>query len=119
MIPCLVDTQLPPALARWLTERGYEAVHTTHWPEGHLLADKEIMELAVQEQRLIVTKDHDFLEHFMVKGAPPRVLLLEYGNASNHDLLHTLETQWPQIERALRQGAGLVLAGRSSVVAWS
>ncbi len=115
----LVDTQLPPALARWLSRRGHPSIHTTDQPDGHLLADRDIVTLALREQRLVVTKDHDFLDHFVLKGAPPSVLLLEYGNCANWELLQRLEVQWPQIEAALQQGAGLVLARRASVVAWT
>ena len=115
----LVDTQLPPALARWLSARSCPAIHTTDIPDGQLLTDAEIVTLALRDGRLLVTKDHDFLDHFLVKGAPPQVLLLEYGNASNRELLQLLESQWLQIETAFQNGAGLVLAGRVSVVAWT
>jgi predicted nuclease of predicted toxin-antitoxin system len=115
----LVDTQLPPALAHWLSARGHPAIHTTDKPDGHLMTDKEILTVAHTEHRHGVTKDHDFLDHFLVKGVPPRVLLLEYGNASHRDLLQLIETQWPQIDSAFQNGAGFVLAGRVSVVAWS
>ena len=114
----LVDTQLPPALARWLSARNCPAIHTSDMPGGHLMADGEIVALAVCDGRHVVTKDHDFLDHFLVKGVPPRVLLLEYGNVSNRALLQLLETQWAQIEAAFHGGAGLVMAGRDSVVAW-
>jgi predicted nuclease of predicted toxin-antitoxin system len=39
----IVDTQLPPRLANFLTSRGHEAVHTTFFPEGHLLGDQQIV----------------------------------------------------------------------------
>ena len=83
------------------------------------MTDTEIVTLARRDGRVVLTKDHDFLDHFLVKGPPPRVLLLEYGNASNRELLKLLNSQWPQIETAFENGAGLVLAGRVSVVAWT
>ena len=114
----LVDTQLAPALARWLSARNCPAIHTSDMPGGHLLGDAEIVALSVRDGRHVVTKDRDFLDHFLVKSVPPRVLLLEYGNISNRALLQLLETQWPQIEAAFHRGAGLVMARRESVVAW-
>ena len=114
----LVDTQLPPALARWLSARNCPAIHTADMPNGHLMGDGEIVSLAVRDGRHVLTKDHDFLDRFLVKGAPPRVLLLAYGNISNRALLQRIETQWAQIEALFHRGAGLVMAGRDSVVAW-
>ena len=77
------------------------------------------MARALRVGRHVVSKHHDILDYFLVKGAPPRILPLEYGNASNPELLQLLDTQWVQIEAAFQSGAGLVLAGRVSVVAWS
>lgn len=42
----IVDTQLPPKLAYYLTEKGYDSVHTTFFPDGHLLDDSEIVVIA-------------------------------------------------------------------------
>ncbi len=30
---CLIDAQLPPALARWLTAEGLDEKRTAVWPE--------------------------------------------------------------------------------------
>lgn len=104
-----VDTQLPPALARWLKTRGYDAVHTMHFPNGHLMTDLQIHDIATRETRIIVTKDNDFHEKFMLKGAPPKVLLLQFGNCSNRDLLAQFEIHFDRVRERFEQGAGLVL----------
>ena len=39
----LIDTQLPPKLAKYLSSKGYDAIHTTFFPNGHLLGDDEII----------------------------------------------------------------------------
>ncbi len=38
----IIDTQLPPKLAVFFHDKGVDAIHTTHFPDGHLLKDKEI-----------------------------------------------------------------------------
>jgi predicted nuclease of predicted toxin-antitoxin system len=35
MLKFIIDTQLPPKLASFLTEKGCDAVHTTSFPDGH------------------------------------------------------------------------------------
>ena len=57
----IIDTQLPPILAEILSKKGYNAIHTTHFKNGHLLNDTQIRKIAVQEERIIITKDKDFL----------------------------------------------------------
>ncbi len=71
MLRFIVDTQLPAALAVYLSGYDLDAIHTTFYPAGHLLKDREIREKAVAEDRIIITKDSDFFDYFFVKGAPP------------------------------------------------
>ncbi|MEM6297793.1 MAG: DUF5615 family PIN-like protein, partial [Bacteroidota bacterium] len=74
----LVDTQLPARLAHHLTRLGHESKHTTFFEEGHLMDDEEIVHIAIKEERTIISKDSDFLDHYLLKGYPPRVLLLNF-----------------------------------------
>jgi predicted nuclease of predicted toxin-antitoxin system len=76
MIKFIVDTQLPPKLSKHLLSEGYDSIHTTDFPEGHFLKDHEIIEIATNEDRIIITKDQDFFDYYLLKGAPPKVLLL-------------------------------------------
>jgi predicted nuclease of predicted toxin-antitoxin system len=55
MIRFLVDTQLPPKLASYLVSKGFDSIHTTFFKNGHLLQDKEISEIAINENRIIIT----------------------------------------------------------------
>ena len=83
----IVDTQLPPRLATYLTEQGYDCVHTTDFEDGHLLEDDEIILIATEQDRTVITKDSDFSEYFLLRGAPPTVLLIEFGNIGNAQLI--------------------------------
>ena len=76
MLKFIVDTQLPPRLTLLLASFGYDAIHTFTFKEGHLLSDREIIEIAISENRIIVRKDSDFLDNYLLNGQPPRVLLL-------------------------------------------
>ena len=55
----LIDAQLPPALAAWLTRRGHQADHITE-AKGLGVTDAEIWDLARKDSCIIVTKDRDF-----------------------------------------------------------
>jgi len=52
--------------------------------------DTVIWELAKREGYAIVTKDADFVELSMMRGYPPKVVLLNMGNVSNATLLARL-----------------------------
>ncbi len=109
MLRFLVDTQLPPYLSKLLNEWGYDSKHTTHFPDSHLLNDKAIREIAINDNRIIVTKDSDFYDYYHVKGHPPAVLLLTMGNISNSNLFNQLQNHRTSIEKLFLNSSGLVI----------
>lgn len=58
----LVDAQLPRRLTRWLQAEGHETVHTRDLPTGNRTGDATINELSLREQRVVITKDEDFVD---------------------------------------------------------
>ncbi|NUO03147.1 MAG: DUF5615 family PIN-like protein [Saprospiraceae bacterium] len=51
-------------------------MHTSFFPDGHLFNDRYIVQIALKEARIIITKDSDFLDHFLTKGAPHKFCFL-------------------------------------------
>jgi predicted nuclease of predicted toxin-antitoxin system len=103
----LVDAQLPPALARWLAERGHTAEHV--FDLGMAGADdKDIWEYAVQSDAVIVTKDEDFAERRARAGTGPPIVWIRVGNTSRRDLLTWFRFRLPVIVDALGRGEALI-----------
>ena len=82
----LVDAHLPRRITRWLRAAGHDAVHTLDLPDGKRTSDVEILRLAVEEKRVVVTKDADFVASFTVMRQPEKLLLVSTGNITNADL---------------------------------
>jgi len=83
----LVDAQLPRRLASWLNANGHDALHTLDLPHANRTADDEICRLADAQQRVVITKDDDFVYSFLVSSRPERLLLVSTGNISNAALM--------------------------------
>ena len=66
----LVDAQLPRRLAYRLREAGHDAVHTLDLAGGNRTSDATILETAEREQRIVVTKDADFVNSFFLTHRP-------------------------------------------------
>ena len=79
----LVDAQLPKSLAEWLIGAGHDAVHTLGLPRRNRTTDAELCEVAAREQRIVVSKDSDFVAPLLLIGRPSRLLLVSTGNISN------------------------------------
>jgi predicted nuclease of predicted toxin-antitoxin system len=82
----LIDAQLPRRMARWLGAAGHDAIHTLDLPKANQTTDAEINALSLLEQRIVVTKDGDFVDTFLLSNEPYKLLLVSTGNISNTDL---------------------------------
>jgi len=63
----IVDAQLPRRLARRLPARGHDALHTLDLARGNRTPDLAIIELACRNDRIVVTKDADFVNSHSVR----------------------------------------------------
>ena len=79
----LVDAQLPRRLAHRLQELGYDAIHTLDLPLGNQTPDQVINEISEREQRIVISKDADFVNSFTLYRRPSKLLLVSTGNIKN------------------------------------
>ncbi len=66
----LVDAQLPKRLVLRLREAGHDAVHTLDLPSGNRTSDAEIKAISIEKQRVVITKDSDFVDSFLLQKLP-------------------------------------------------
>lgn len=82
----LVDAQLPLRLARILRDAGFDALHTLDLPRRNATPDAELNDLSVADERILITKDADFVGSFIVRKRPYKLLLVSTGNIDNRAL---------------------------------
>ncbi len=97
----LIDAQLPRRLAHYLRDRGHDVLHTRDLPQGNRTGDSAINTISMREQRIVVTKDADFITSFMIYGQPYKLLLVSTGNIGNDDLVDLFTKHIEPIETAL------------------
>jgi len=112
----LVDAQLPRRLVPLLQQAVHDALHTLDLPNGNRTPDAEINALAEREQRVVVTKDADFVNSFVVLGHPYKLLLISTGNITNPELLTLFGTYLPQISRELEGHSYLELSRTTLII---
>jgi predicted nuclease of predicted toxin-antitoxin system len=87
----IVDAQLPKSLSDFLNQKGYDSIHTLDLPNQNSTKDNQIVKLANEEGRIVISKDVDFLESFMVKSEPRKLIIVKTGNILNRHLLKIFE----------------------------
>jgi predicted nuclease of predicted toxin-antitoxin system len=103
----LIDAQLPPALARWIASHGHEATHVFDLTM-QTATDAAVWAHAAQDDRILITKDEDFVDRWLLSDAPIGLLWIRKGNCSNEALMTWLEPLWLETIRRLEQGERLI-----------
>ena len=111
----LVDAQLPRRLVYWLNEAGQNTLHTLDLPNGNLTTDAELIECAELQGRIVISKDADFVQSFLITGKP-RLLLISTGNIDNAGLEKILHENLTSIETAFASGRFVEITGDTLVV---
>ena len=102
----LVDAQLPPGLARWLTDKGYPSDHVNDLGIGPA-TDSRIEAEARRLGAVIWSKDMDFAERARLRPGL-QVVWLRPGNTTNAALRERLAPRLDIVTAALAAGETLV-----------
>ena len=111
----LVDAQLPRRFANWLNEAGHDALHTLDLPKKNLTPDSGLIARAMRDGRIVISKDADFVQSFLVNGEPP-LLLISTGNVTNVELEKILRANLGGIETAFASGRFVEITREALVV---
>ena len=112
----LVDAQLPRRLGHQLREYGHDVVHTLDLPLGNRTSDAEIMRIADTEDRVVVTKDDDFVQSFLLRNQPRRLLLMATGNIGNAELGRLIAAALPALVEAFESARYLELSHDAMII---
>ena len=66
----IIDEQLPGSLARFFREKGHDVVHVNTLRSGLHMPDEVVSEISMRENRVVISKDSDFLNRFVVRREP-------------------------------------------------
>ena len=97
----LVDEQLPALLAEWLCSKGHDAIHVASLLIDTRISDGYICERSMVEKRVVITKDVDFLNTYLIKQQPYKLVYITTGNLKNRQLLDLFRSQFEQLIQTL------------------
>jgi predicted nuclease of predicted toxin-antitoxin system len=97
----LVDNQLPAALAQYLRKRGFDCQHVLDIGLAEASA-ADICRHAVGDERVIISKDQDFLYLANQPETDIKLIWVRLGNCRTSALLEAFERFWPMSESCLK-----------------
>lgn len=114
----LVDAQLPRLLALLLNAAGHDAIHTLDLLQQNKTSDNTIIDISISEDRIVVTKDTDFLDSYLLQQRPKQLVLVTTGNIQNAVLLNLFKAHLAKIVEML-QRCSLVEVTRTEIISHS
>jgi predicted nuclease of predicted toxin-antitoxin system len=93
----IIDAQLPYGLKYLFVSAGFDALPTDDLPDKERTTDNQIREISLKENRIIVSKDADFVDSFYIRGIPRRLLLISTGNIRNREFFKLFEDNITQV----------------------
>ena len=97
-----------------LKYRGFDSIHTPELPNKNATSDKEITEIAFTEKRIVITKDNDFLESFLLNSTPEKLIVVRTGNIPNSILLKIFDSNLDLIHSMISR-SNLIEVTRSEI----
>lgn len=99
----LVDEQLPYLLADWLQSKGHNAIHVTTLLTNEHVPDGYICERSMAELRVVITKDTDFFNTYLIKQQPYKLIYVTTGNLKNRQLMDLFRASLDQLVSSLEK----------------
>ena len=87
----ILDAQLPPALAVWITENFEIPCFSAQFLDLRHAGDEEIFAFSKTKNAIVITKDNDFVSLLNRFGSSPKVIWLTCGNTSKNRLKEIFE----------------------------
>jgi predicted nuclease of predicted toxin-antitoxin system len=82
-----LDTNISPAIAKWMNEETGFLVKSSYSLSLHHLTDLDIYTRAREQGNgILLSKDADFPELISRLGSPPKLISLKIGNCDNRTL---------------------------------
>ena len=113
----IVDAQLPYRMALFIRHKGFDVLHTNDLPDKERTSDDYIRIIAQQDDRIVITKDSDFVDSFTLKSIPEKLFLIITGNIKNPQLLLLLEQNWNEIIETFKT-CNLVEMSNTSIIGY-
>ncbi len=112
----LLDAQLPKKLSLFLIYRGHDALHTLDLPQKNRSKDSELNRLSINEKRVLVSKDMDFVESLLISNKPYKLLYVNTGNIRNQQLQELFRANLERLVESLDTHRFVELTSESIIV---
>jgi predicted nuclease of predicted toxin-antitoxin system len=95
----ICDVHISFKLVRHLKDKGHPAIHVNDILNKWYTKDKDISEYADKNDLILITKDADFKNSFLLHHTPKKLIKVNLGNISNEMLIKLISDNLHAMER--------------------
>jgi len=94
----LCDVHISYRIKRFLQSQGHECNHVNEILDGDKTTDYIIADHCNKHDIILITKDEDFADSYLLKRLPSKLLKISLGNISTTELIKLIEAALPLLE---------------------
>lgn len=99
----ICDVHIAYKLVGYLKKKGCECTHVNQIFSNPQTTDSEIADYADENGLIVVTKDSDFRDRYILNRTPKKLLKLNTGNSSTQQMINLFENNWSTLVTANQQ----------------
>ena len=104
----LCDVHIALKVVRFFQSKNVKAMHVNDLPDSCYSSDKDICKFADQNNFVVVTKDSDFLDTYLVHQTPKSLIKINLGNVSTSELIAIFERHLDFFITYFEKGSGCI-----------
>ncbi|MBI1288663.1 MAG: hypothetical protein GC178_13925 [Flavobacteriales bacterium] len=93
----LCDVHIPMRLSKHIVKLGFECQHVNNVLEGYHTKDRDIADYCDASRLILITKDRDFKNSYLLKQTPSKLIKINLGNVSSNRLIDMMDENIQQI----------------------
>ena len=105
----LCDVHISFKLVNAIKDLGFSCVHVNSILDSWFTKDSEISKFVDSHDYIMVTKDADFRNSFFINRTPKKLLKVNLGNITNHDLIKIVTECMPKIENVSQNHKNFII----------
>jgi predicted nuclease of predicted toxin-antitoxin system len=95
----LCDVHISLKISKYLKSLGYQSNHVNNILNKWNTTDDQIINYVDQNDLILISKDQDFRDEFLLKSKPKKFIKINLGNTSNNELIKSISSILVQVER--------------------
>src|SRR4051812_48336354 len=99
----LCDVHISYKVKNFLLSKECDCIHINEILSGDRTGDKDIASYCNEENLILITKDEDFVDSYLLKHTPAKLLKVNLGNISTKQLIEMIEKALLLIENLYRR----------------